>query len=81
MSETVTLLTTSETARRAAVDASTVRRWVEKGLLHPAVTTPGGHYRFDPSDVEELLSPSPSSTSVPAVVPTALAGAASREVA
>lgn len=65
MSETVTLLTTSETARRAAVDTSTVRRWVEKGLLLPAVTTPGGHYRFDPSDVEELLAPALRLASVP----------------
>lgn len=80
MSETVTLLTTSETARRAAVDTSTVRRWVEKGLLHPAVTTPGGHYRFDPADVEELLAPSPCPGSVRRVR-AALAASSGGEVA
>lgn len=55
MSTTVTLYTTAEVARLAGVDASTVRRWVEKKHLVPAATTPGGHYRFNPADVEELL--------------------------
>ncbi|WP_128773890.1 MerR family DNA-binding transcriptional regulator [Actinomyces oricola] len=37
------LYTTNEVARRAAVAGSTVRRWVEKGLLLPRMITPGGH--------------------------------------
>ncbi|MGV7585856.1 helix-turn-helix domain-containing protein [Mycobacterium kansasii] len=42
----VVLLTTSQVAKRFRVDSSAVRRWVSKNLLTPAVTTPGGHYRF-----------------------------------
>ena len=48
----VTLLTTSEVAKRFAVDVSAVRRWVAKGQLSPAITTPGGHYRFNAADID-----------------------------
>ena len=42
----VTLLTTSQVATRFGVLPSTIRKWVTTGKLTPAVTTPGGHYRF-----------------------------------
>ncbi len=48
----IVLLTTTEVAERFRVDSSAVRRWVKKGLLTPAVTTPGGYFRFDESDIE-----------------------------
>ncbi|MCA4760872.1 MULTISPECIES: MerR family transcriptional regulator [Mycobacterium] len=48
----VVLLTTSEVAKRFRVDSSAVRRWVKKGKLTPAVTTPGGYYRFAEADIE-----------------------------
>ena len=40
-------ITTRELAELIPVDPSTIRRWVEQGKLVPAVTTPGGHFRFD----------------------------------
>lgn len=48
----VVLLTTSDVAKRFRVDDSTVRRWVATGVLTPAITTPGGHYRFDEADID-----------------------------
>ena len=55
MSEIV-LLTTSEVAKRFKVDVSAVRRWVAKGHLTPAITTPGGHYRFNEADIEAFAT-------------------------
>ena len=49
---TVGTLTTAGVARECGVDTSTVRRWVQAGQLTPTYTTPGGHHRFDPKDVE-----------------------------
>lgn len=49
----VVLLTTTEVAKRLGVDPSVVRRWVSSGKITPAVTTPGGHYRFE----EKSLAP------------------------
>jgi excisionase family DNA binding protein len=37
------------------VNSATVRRWVATGKLKPAVTTPGGHYRFRAEDIEQLV--------------------------
>jgi excisionase family DNA binding protein len=48
----VVLLTTSEVAKRFKVDASAVRRWVSEARLKPAITTPGGHYRFDEASID-----------------------------
>ena len=50
----VVLLTTSEVADRFRVNTSVVRRWVAKGQLKPAITTPGGHYRFDEASLEQF---------------------------
>lgn len=55
MAQEVTLCTTSEVARRFAVDAATVRRWVAKGQIHAVTTTPGGQYRFDLAEIDRLL--------------------------
>lgn len=57
MTQEVVNITTSEVAQLARVDTSTVRRWVERGLLKPAMKLPGGHYRFDRSVVTALLNP------------------------
>lgn len=61
----VALLTTSEVARLFRVDSSTVRKWVETGKLRPAITTPGGHMRFNSSDVEAVMTrPAPDPEAV-----------------
>ena len=39
-------------AARLGVSQATVSRAVVRGLLHPALVTPGGHRRFSESDVE-----------------------------
>ena len=51
------LITAREFARRAGVETETVRRWVRAGKLLPAGKTPGGHLRFRPEQVQELLNP------------------------
>lgn len=44
------LITTSDVAKRRGVTSQTVRRWVDEGLIEPAITTEGGHYRFFEKD-------------------------------
>lgn len=51
-------VTTSQVSTRFGVDSSTVRRWVAQGKLIPAVTTPGGHYRFNVEDIDQLAAAS-----------------------
>lgn len=58
MPRDIALCTTSQVAAFYKVDSSTVRRWVEKGLLKPYITTPGGQYRFDQSALERNSTPS-----------------------
>lgn len=52
----VVLLTTTEVAKRFRVDTSVVRRWVSSGKLTPAVTTPGGHYRFNEASLAGFIN-------------------------
>ncbi len=53
MDKKVALCTTSAVAEHYGVHPATVRKWVADGVLKPAITTPGGHYRFaDPSPIE-----------------------------
>ena len=56
---TDSMMTTGEVAGLARVDNSTVRRWVDKGELRPAMRLPGGHYRFAASEVERMLGLEP----------------------
>jgi excisionase family DNA binding protein len=46
---------TSEAAHLCRVTAETVIAWAKAGKLH-ATRTPGGHYRFDPAEVHELMN-------------------------
>lgn len=56
MSDQLALITTTQVAERFKVNASAVRRWVAKGQLKPAITTPGGHYRFSQADIDAFMS-------------------------
>ncbi|MHA6622862.1 MerR family DNA-binding transcriptional regulator [Pseudonocardia sp. DLS-67] len=49
------LITSGEVARRLGVTTRAVGRWVARGLVTPAVTTPGGRYRFRWSEVSAQL--------------------------
>jgi excisionase family DNA binding protein len=54
MADELVYITTTQVAGIFRVDSSAVRRWVSNGRLKPAITTPGGHYRFLLEDVEAL---------------------------
>lgn len=53
------LLTTAEVAAMFRVRTQTVTRWAETGWL-TSIRTPGGHYRYRASEVDELLELSTS---------------------
>jgi excisionase family DNA binding protein len=46
------LISSKDVAARLGVSQATVSRAVARGLLHPALITPGGHRRFSAGDVE-----------------------------
>jgi excisionase family DNA binding protein len=48
------LISSNDLAARLGVSRATVLRAVARGLLKPAVVTPGGHRRFLPEDSEGL---------------------------
>jgi excisionase family DNA binding protein len=50
------VLTPAEVARIFHVDAKTVSRWADQGLLS-SFKTPGGHHRFHASQVRALMTP------------------------
>jgi excisionase family DNA binding protein len=49
------LITSGDVARRLGVTPRAVGRWVARGMITPAVTTPGGRYRFRWSEVTAQL--------------------------
>jgi excisionase family DNA binding protein len=49
------LLTTGEAARLLGVSQPTLNRAVRNGKLHPTLTTPGGHRRFDSAELSAAL--------------------------
>lgn len=50
------LLSSKDVAERLGVSQATVARAVAKGRLEPAATTPGGHRRFRPEDIDALAT-------------------------
>jgi excisionase family DNA binding protein len=50
------LISSNDLANRLGVSRATVLRAVARGLLKPAVVTPGGHRRFLVEDFEEFAS-------------------------
>lgn len=55
------LLTPAEAAKILHVAPTTIRHWAQIGRL-PFITTPGGHRRFDKSDILSMMSQPNSST-------------------
>jgi len=55
VSETKELMTPSEVGEALRVDAKTVTRWAERGLIR-AIKTPGGHNRFYRTDIEAIVN-------------------------
>jgi excisionase family DNA binding protein len=49
------LLTAAQAAERLGISVRTLDRYVEAGRITPR-RTPGGHRRFDPADVDALLT-------------------------
>ena len=47
------MLTTGEAAERLGVGLTTIKRWIQLGLLR-AARTPGGHWRIPADEVERL---------------------------
>ena len=48
------MISSNDLANRLGVSRATVLRAVAKGLIKPAVVTPGGHRRFMPENIEEF---------------------------
>jgi DNA-binding transcriptional MerR regulator len=49
------LVSSGEAARSLGVSARSLARWVQEGLIAPALTTAGGHSRFDVDDLRRQL--------------------------
>ncbi|GAA5130956.1 hypothetical protein GCM10023320_53540 [Pseudonocardia adelaidensis] len=49
------LISSGDVARRLGVTTRAVGRWVARGMLTPAVRTPGGRSRFRWSEVQAQL--------------------------
>jgi excisionase family DNA binding protein len=58
MNHQVTLISTSEVAKAFGVGRPAVSRWVRSGKLKPALTTPGGHHKFDKAAIAALIEES-----------------------
>lgn len=48
--------TVAQVAERLGVHPETVRRWAHTGLI-PCVLLPSGRMRFDPAEVDRILTP------------------------
>jgi excisionase family DNA binding protein len=49
------LMSTGEAARELGISARSLARWAQEGLITPALTTAGGHYRFELDDLRAQL--------------------------
>jgi excisionase family DNA binding protein len=49
------LITSGELAKRLGVTVRAIGKWAASGQITPAVTTPGGRYRWRWADVDRQL--------------------------
>jgi excisionase family DNA binding protein len=52
-------VTTGYAAKALGVGLTTLQRWAHAGLVTPAFTTPGGHFRWDLDDLRAQLQARP----------------------
>lgn len=53
------LLTSGEAADEIGISRASLQRWARDGQVKPAMTTPGGQYRWRMSDLRRQLGMSP----------------------
>jgi excisionase family DNA binding protein len=53
--EQIKLMSTGEAARVLGISARTLAGWAQQGIVTPAFTTAGGHYRFDLDDLRRQI--------------------------
>jgi len=53
------LLSTGEAARALGLSSRSLARWAREGKVTPALTTPGGQYRFRLDDLRRELVKGP----------------------
>jgi excisionase family DNA binding protein len=50
-------VTTGEAADALGVSLSTLQQWAHRGVVNPALRTPGGHFRWNLEDLQHQLAP------------------------
>jgi len=53
------LLTSGEAADKIGVSRGSLQRWARDGRVKPAMTTPGGQYRWELPDLRRQLGMAP----------------------
>lgn len=53
------LLSTGEAARALGLSSRSLARWAKEGQVTPALTTPGGQYRFNLDDLRAEIRAMP----------------------
>lgn len=49
-------MSTGEAAKQLGVSIRALQMWAKKGFIRPALTTPGGRYRWDVDDLRRQLA-------------------------
>lgn len=49
------LVPTADAAKAIGVGRSTLARWASEGVVKPTLVTPGGHARWDVTDLKQQL--------------------------
>ncbi len=55
------LLTSGEAAEKIGISRGSLQRWARDGRIRPAMTTPGGQYRWKIADLRRQLGMAPES--------------------
>lgn len=55
MADVPELVRTSDAAKSLGISARSIARWASEGLIEPDLVTPGGHMRWDVSNLDRQL--------------------------